>query len=98
MIYDVLKSIGLPVAYFRFKNAVNPPFLIYLGNGQSTTFKDNAIYFKKNQYQVQYYFKQKNEINENQIEQTLIDNGYNYQKSEDIYIENEDLFVIYYDI
>lgn len=98
MIYDVLKSIGLPVAYFRFKNAVNPPFLVYLGNGQATTFKDNAIYFKKNQYQVQYYFKQKNEINENQIEQTLIDNGYNYQKSEDIYIENEDLFVIYYDI
>ena len=43
-----------------------------------------------------HYFKEKNPYLEAEIEQILLDNGYRYDKSEDIYIEDEDVFLIYY--
>ena len=43
-----------------------------------------------------YYFKEKNEANEKAIEDILLADGYNYEKSDDVYIESEGLFVIYY--
>ena len=57
---------------------------------------DNTHYWKENKYQVEYYFTTKNESNEAVIENALLDNGYLYDKSEDVYIESEDVFVIYY--
>ena len=53
-------------------------------------------YWKENSYQVEYYFTEKNEQNEAVIEEALLDNGYLYEKSEDIFIESEGVFVIYY--
>jgi hypothetical protein len=57
---------------------------------------DNTHYWRRNQYQVEYYFTTKNESNEAAIEDALLENGYLYDKSEDVYIEDEGVFVIYY--
>lgn len=59
---------------------------------------DNTHYWRDNRYQVEYYFTEKNEANETAIEDALLENGYNYTKSEDTYIEAEGVFVIYYQI
>ena len=48
--------------------------------------------------QIEYYFTQKNEANETAIEDALLENGFLYEKSEDVYIEDENVFVIYYNI
>lgn len=97
-IFEVLQSTGLPVAYSHFRTAQEPPFIVYMGDGQQTLSADNTFYWTDNDYQVEYYFKLKNETNEAAIEAALLNAGYQYEKSEDAYIQSEDLFVIYYTI
>lgn len=96
MIQGTLTSTGLPCAYSHFKKPVTPPFIVYLGNGQTTFGADNTWHYTNNRYQVEYYFTEKNEVNEKAIEDALLRDGFNYEKSEDSYIESEGLFVIYY--
>ena len=95
-IYTTLQSTGLPCAYSHFKTAQEPPYIVYIGNGQETMQADNTHYWRENQYQVEYYFTEKNEANEAVIEEALLGSGYLYDKSEDIYIEDQGVFVIYY--
>ena len=95
-IYQTLQSTGLPCAYSHFKKKQSPPYIVYIGNGQDVFEADNTHYWKQNTYQVEYYFTTKNESNEEAIETALVDNGFLYEKSEDVYIEDEDVFVIYY--
>ena len=95
-IFQVLQSTGLPCAYSHFKKKQSPPYIVYIGNGQDTFQADNTHYWKQNTYQVEYYFTTKNERNEEAIETALLDNGFLYEKSEDVYIESEGVFVIYY--
>lgn len=98
-IFETLQATGLPCAYSHFTDKhkpKKPPYLVYIGNGQDTSEADNTIYFSENNYQIEYYFTQKNEETEATIEETLLANGYLYDKSEDIYIEDDGVFVIYY--
>lgn len=95
-IYQTLQSTGLPCAYSHFKTNQAPPYIVYIGNGQDVFEADNTHYWKQNTYQVEYYFTTKNESNEAAIEDALLSNGYLYDKSEDVYIEDEGVFVIYY--
>lgn len=97
-IYEVLQSIGLPCAYSHFKTKQTPPYLCYIGGGQNTLDADNTHYWRENTYQVEYYFTEKDEAMEAVIENALLGNGYNYDKSEDVFIQEENVFVIYYSI
>lgn len=95
-ILQVLQSTGLPVAYSHFRTAQQPPFLVYIGNGQSNFSADNTFYHSANEYRIEYYFEKKNEQNEQAIETALLSNGYQYEKSEDTYITEQNLYVLYY--
>lgn len=97
-IYQVLQSTGIPCAYSHFRSGKEPPYIVYIGAGQDATEADNTHYWKENRYQVEYYFKEKNEANEEAIESALLENGFLYQKSEDNYIDDEGVFVIYYQV
>ena len=97
-IQNTLKRTGLPVAYGRFKKKKDLPFIVYIGDGQYDMPADNTYFFSYNQYQIEYYFKEKNEENEKAIEQALLEDGFLYVKSSDIYIESEDVWVIYYQV
>ena len=98
MIFQALQSTGLPCAYSHFKTAQEPPYIVYIGNGQDTMKADNTVHWRNNTYQVEYYFTTKNEANEINIEDALLNAGYVYEKSEDVYIEDQGVFVIYYTI
>ena len=95
-IYQVLCSTGLPCAYSHFRTPQDPPYIVYIGNGQDTFQADDTHYWKHNRYQVEYYFTEKNESNEASIEEVLLGAGFLYQKSEDIYLEDQGVFLIYY--
>lgn len=97
-ISEVLKSTGLPCAYSHFKKSQTPPYIVYMGSGQDVFEADNTHYWKRNTYQIEYYFTTKSESNEAAIEEALLENGYLYDKSEDVYIESEGVFVIYYNV
>ena len=95
-IYQTLQSTGLPCAYSHFKKRQIPPYIVYIGNGQDVLEAEDTLYWRENSYQIEYYFKEKNETNEAGIEDALLEAGYNFSKSEDVYIEDQDVFVIYY--
>ena len=97
-IYQVLQSTDLPCAYSHFKKPVEPPYIVYIGDGQDTMDADNTHYWRDNRYQIEYYFTIKNETNETAIEDALLEAGYIYTKSEDVFIEEEGVFVIYYSV
>ena len=100
-IYQVLEGIGIPCAYaFHIDQdtPIEPPYLVYMGNGQDVFNADDTHYYTRNRYQIEYYFTQKNESLETDIETALLDAGFLYEKSEDVYIEEENVFVIYYNI
>lgn len=92
-------GLGIPCAYSHFRDddvPETPPYLVYIGNGQDTFEADNSYYWSRNRYQIEYYFTEKDESQEAAIEKLLLDNGYLYDKSEDVYIEEQGVFVIYY--
>lgn len=97
-IFETLQSTGLPCAYSHFKTSQTPPYIVYIGSGQDDLNADNTHYWRRNTYQVEYYFTEKNEQNETAIEDALLASGYVYEKSEDVFIEDEGVFVIYYNI
>ena len=97
-IYQTLQTTGLPCAYSHFRTNQSPPYIVYIGNGQEVFEADNTHYYRENNYQVEYYFTTKDESNEASIEDALLGAGYLYEKSEDVYIEDQNVFVIYYNI
>ena len=96
MIFETLQRTGLPCAYSHFKKPQTPPYIVYIGNGQNQMRADDTRYWHENTYQVEYYFEKKNESNEEAIEEALVADGYLFEKSEDIYLEQDDVFLIYY--
>lgn len=102
-LFEILQQTGLPCAYSHFTKddedkPSSPPYIVYLGSGQNNFEADNTFYYRQNQYQIEYYFTKKDEEKEAQIEQLLLDNGFLYEKSEDVYIEDDGVFVIYYNV
>lgn len=95
-IITALKATGLPCAYSHFKTAQDPPFIVYLQSGQNALSADDTRHWYKNTYQVEYYFKTKNTASEEAIEKALLDAGFQFTRSEDIYLEDEAVFVAYY--
>lgn len=98
MIFQTLKKSGLPVAYGKFRKEQSLPYVVYTGSGQLTSYADDTLAFRKNEYQIELYFKKKNETVEQSLEDVLIADGFNYEKSEDTYIDAEDVYVIYYTV
>lgn len=101
-IAELMRAIGTelsaPVAYSHFKGEHKPPYLVYLGAGQEQFEADDTIYWRRNIYTIEYYFAKKDESIETKIEDMILDAGYQYDKSDDTYIDGEGLFVIYYNL
>ena len=98
IIIDILNELGVPAAYGRFTTKQDPPFAIYLGEGQQHFFGDNTIISKVNDYTIEYYFTEKDADKEDALESKLLESDFIYEKSEDVYIEDDDIFVIYYTV
>lgn len=95
-VFEALQSTGLPCAYSHFEKFRKPPYIVYMGDGQDTMTADDTIYWSNNRYQIEYYFTAKNEEAETAIEQALLSAGYIYEKTDDIYLEDEEVYLIYY--
>lgn len=97
-LYATLRQAGIPVAYGRFREKVAPPLMIYTGDGQADVIADGEVYAKSNNYTVELYFTEKDEALEGKIEDLLNAAGWTWQKSSDVYLDDEDAFEIYYSI
>lgn len=106
-LYEILTDpqtgLSIPCSYAFYKGMpdgtpISPPYVVYLGAGQTDFSADNTYIWKRNNYQIEYYFTEKNEEQEAEIEKLLLDNGFQYDKSDDVFIDDENVFVIYYTI
>lgn len=99
-LYELLSSYKFPVSYMKFNvnegEELTYPYLVYMGDGQDRFISDNLNYFTENNYRVEYYFKFKNENEERDFENFLKENHIIWEKSEDTYIDEEDLYLINY--
>ena len=97
-LFSVLDGQGIASCYGRNKKPMTLPFAVVLGAGQQQTFCDNTVFSKKNNYTVEYYFAEKSAEKEDALESAFLQNGFIYGKSDDTYIETENVFVIYYTV
>ena len=95
-IFNILKTLGLPVVYGKHTKKVNTPYLLLTGAGQVVTPADDTYYFTQDQWTVEYYFTEKDPALEARIEKLLLDNGYRYEKSEDLYLDDQEVSMLYY--
>lgn len=91
-------DLGIDSAYSHFINGAKTPYLIYIGTGQSQLLADGSAYWRDNTYQVELYYKVKDESLEAAIEGAFLAGGWNYSKGTDAYMADEGLFVIFYDL
>lgn len=99
MIIETLQRTGLPATYKAFKKPQSAPFLTYIGAGQTQFEADNMTYFRKNMYEVQYYFTNKSVATEEALENILIRDGWIIaDKSADTTLDSQDINVIYYTV
>ena len=99
---DVLASIkgslGIDSTYSHWVNGHSLPYLTYIGSGQNQMEADSTIYWRQDTYQVELYFKKKNPDLEEGIENAFLEGGYLFDKSEDSYLDDEGVFVIFYEL
>lgn len=94
--FRLLETLNIPVSYFKLNSPTPLPYLIYKGAGSDNAEADNKTYYSANKYELEYYFDKKDETTEKKIEQLLNENEIVWEKSDDIYIQSENMFVIYY--
>lgn len=97
-VFQMIETLGRPVAYGYHSKEVELPYFCIIGAGQDHFSADNTYYTTQERTQIEYYFKDKDPVFEFQIESLLLANNYKYEKSEDAYLEDQDVFLIYYDI
>lgn len=94
---EIFKDFELPISYYT-SNEKEPPFLVYTGRGSDNMSADNKVYYKDYNYNIEYYFREKDEEMEEKIESRLDDREIPRYKSYDNPVEGEDMYVIYYTI
>lgn len=98
-VYQMIKSIGLPVAYHHFEEgkAVDPPFLVYLYPETNHFSADGIVYQEINRLDIELYTDKKDLAAERQVEGVLKEHGFFYQKTES-YIESEKMYEVLYEM
>lgn len=94
--YEVIQSIEIASIYGAYKKEQPIPYMSYTGEGQDIFWADNGGYHRVNLYQLVYYYKLKDETEEDKIETALLDNGFTYEKSPDYYDSSENVYYIIY--
>lgn len=97
-IFELLQTLELPVVYGRHTKRIEPPYLMVMGAGQDHFDADTTYYVTQDRYTIEYYYTEKDPDLEGRIEALLLSNGYRYEKSEDLYLDDQEVFMIYYDI
>ncbi len=99
-IYDLLKTLGIPVAYNHFdvsQNAV-PPFIAYRENTPDTFKADGRTYYRPYEFEIELVTEKKDVALEKTIEELLNTNNIPYDKSDEVWDEAEKIFHNFYEI
>ena len=96
-ILEVLKALGIPVAYDHFAEGESPepPFICYLCPGSNNFSADGKVYYKINQVNIELYTDRKDPAVEQKLEDALDAASIFYNKTE-VWIDSERLYEVLY--
>ena len=96
-LYELLKTLNLPLSYHHFSTPPELPFMVYLNVGTVNFGADNKVYQKQAIFHVELYSSTKDLITEKRIEDLFDENEIFYDKNE-VYINAESLYQVVYEI
>lgn len=98
-VFQVVKSVGIPVAYHHFEEgqSPDPPFLVYLYPGTNNFSADGTAYQGINKLDIELYTDKKDLETEKRIEDVLKEHGFFYEKTE-TYLESEKMYEVLYEM
>lgn len=89
---------GIESTYSHFVDGHSLPYLAYIGTGQQKFASDNSDSWQMDTYQVEFYFKRKDPSIEKNLEEAFIAGGWHISKSDDLYLDDEGVFFISYQL
>ena len=93
-----MDSSGLPFAYRAWKNGHTLPFGVFYFERDTPFSADGVVYTKKTRYALELYTAEKDPDAEATLEKALTAAGIFYSKSDEIYIDEERMFYVIYEI
>lgn len=99
-LYDLLKTLNIPVAYDHFdsKKEIVPPFAVYRMNAPETFKADENTYYRPHNYEIELVTEKKDPVLEQTIEDLLTNNNIPYDIDEEIWDEDEKIYHNFYEI
>ena len=94
-VYARLISTGIPVAYHAFQSRQEPPFIVYMTDGDNNFSADGRVYFSAHQIRVELYTQEKDRSAEAQIEAAFADIFYTKGQ---IFIDSEGVYETIYEM
>lgn len=81
-LFNILKKIGIEVAYDHFDTPVNPPFIVYRESDPDSLFADDINYVDFLNFEIELVTKKKDLLLENSISNKLKENEIPYRKNQ----------------
>lgn len=99
-IYDLLKTLGIQVAYSHFdvRQNVVPPFIAYRENTPETFKADGRTYYRPYEFEIELVTEKKDIALEKTIEELLNTNNIPYDKSDEVWDDDEKIYHNFYEI
>lgn len=99
-IYDLLKTLNIPVAYDHFdaNKTVQPPFVVYRELGVDTFKADNNTLYRDYNFEIEVVTSIKNPTLQQQIETLLIENGIPFDTSTEVWDDEEKIYHNFFEI
>ena len=99
-IYDLLKTLNIPVAYDHFESnkEVPIPFIAYRETSPDTFKADGITYHQFFNYEIELVTEKKEIALERQIEGLLTQNNIPYSKNDEVWDNDEKIYHNFYEI
>lgn len=99
-IYDLLKTLNIPVAYDHFDSNKNitPPFVVYRETSPDTFKADGITYFRPYNYEIELVTIKKDVVLQQTIEELLTNNKIPYDINDSVWDDDEKIYHNFYEI
>ena len=99
-IYDLLKSLNIPVAYDHFNSdkEVSIPFVVYREINPDTFKADGITYYRPYNFEIELITEKKDVVLQKQLEGLLTSNKIPYDMNNDVWDEDEKIYHNFYEI
>lgn len=99
-IYDLLKTLYIPVAYDHFDSDKNvtPPFAVYREIAPDTFKADGITYYRPYNFEIELVTEKKDVALEKTIEDLLTSNNIPYDINSEVWDEDERIYHNFYEI